>query len=325
MANRFWNYARAKKAFDSWPAIQEGLRLGMSGAFVTGESADMKDVRATTLAQSTLEIQQSKTSTKHWFLEPDLIAAMWNADGADMLATTLYLDVGECLRMFVSPNPKADDLGIGWIETAIARGYVDGLPGVTDAFMGYVQAYKHDGKPIKPMPFTMPMPLANNGGWDAAIAAAVQIGGYTDYARETFTTMLRFVKIAHLYATSEDRASETLRDPTRERWRRKLARLGGAARRKAERTPDGSRQTFDVFVLRDMPPPLLPSHNEEPPETTVPAAANDDPCRTVGRHEVRGHWRWQACGPKYSQHKLVWIPEHWRGDANKVIGYRMSA
>jgi hypothetical protein len=31
------------------------------------------------------------------------------------------------------------------------------------------------------------------------------------------------------------------------------------------------------------------------------------------RTVVRGHYRWQACGPKHSQRKLIWIAPHLRG------------
>jgi len=32
------------------------------------------------------------------------------------------------------------------------------------------------------------------------------------------------------------------------------------------------------------------------------------------RHIVRGHWRNQAVGPKWSQHRMRWIEPHWSGD-----------
>jgi len=28
---------------------------------------------------------------------------------------------------------------------------------------------------------------------------------------------------------------------------------------------------------------------------------------------VRGHRRWQACGPKHSERKLIWINPFWKG------------
>lgn len=31
------------------------------------------------------------------------------------------------------------------------------------------------------------------------------------------------------------------------------------------------------------------------------------------RVSVKSHWRWQACGPRWSEHKLTWIAEHVRG------------
>lgn len=31
------------------------------------------------------------------------------------------------------------------------------------------------------------------------------------------------------------------------------------------------------------------------------------------RFRVRGHWRNQACGPKLSEHKLIWIQPYWKG------------
>jgi hypothetical protein len=40
--------------------------------------------------------------------------------------------------------------------------------------------------------------------------------------------------------------------------------------------------------------------------------------RTAGwrlsrRHTIRGHLRWQVCGPKFSSRKRIWIPPHWHG------------
>jgi len=31
------------------------------------------------------------------------------------------------------------------------------------------------------------------------------------------------------------------------------------------------------------------------------------------RHTVRGHPRWQACGPKFSLRERIWIPPYWKG------------
>jgi hypothetical protein len=37
------------------------------------------------------------------------------------------------------------------------------------------------------------------------------------------------------------------------------------------------------------------------------------------RTAVRGHWRLQACGPQFSQHKIIWIQPTWRGPADAPI------
>lgn len=43
----------------------------------------------------------------------------------------------------------------------------------------------------------------------------------------------------------------------------------------------------------------------EPKET--PDEKSEPTGKHRANHEVRGHWRWQACGPKYSKHKLIFI------------------
>ncbi len=37
---------------------------------------------------------------------------------------------------------------------------------------------------------------------------------------------------------------------------------------------------------------------------------------------VRGHWREQACGPKHSKHKTIWIEPYWKGDPEAPINVR---
>lgn len=34
---------------------------------------------------------------------------------------------------------------------------------------------------------------------------------------------------------------------------------------------------------------------------------------------VRGHWREQACGPKFSKHKTIWIEPYWKGESDSPI------
>lgn len=41
---------------------------------------------------------------------------------------------------------------------------------------------------------------------------------------------------------------------------------------------------------------------------------DDEPGWTLRtRSHVRGHFRWQAHGPRWSERRLIWIDEHWRG------------
>lgn len=35
--------------------------------------------------------------------------------------------------------------------------------------------------------------------------------------------------------------------------------------------------------------------------------------KLAARYVVRGHWRNQACGPRHSEHRPVWIAPHWKG------------
>lgn len=43
------------------------------------------------------------------------------------------------------------------------------------------------------------------------------------------------------------------------------------------------------------------------------------------RHVVRGHWRNQACGPKLSEHKRIWIMPHWKGPETAEAMMRLYA
>lgn len=89
--------------------------------------------------------------------------------------------------------------------------------------------------------------------------------------------------------------------PTNQEWLDLTARLskmhGGPKKERLKERRRSLDPGYKIFLGRDVLP-LGPAR-----EGTSPTV------RTL----VQGHWRNQACGPKFSERKLIWIEPFWRG------------
>lgn len=56
-----------------------------------------------------------------------------------------------------------------------------------------------------------------------------------------------------------------------------------------------------------------------PPQPQLPVVDPGSGKKLDHRIEVRGHWRWQACGRNRSQRKRIWVEAHQKGPENAPI------
>lgn len=82
-----------------------------------------------------------------------------------------------------------------------------------------------------------------------------------------------------------------------------------AKKKKKHRNKNRSAQTVDITYLSLRP--VEQSLRQTTPTGTTPAHSEHH----TRRHMARGHWRNQWY-PSLQEHRVIWIDEHWRGDAD---------
>ena len=260
------------------------------------------------------EVLSGTHPCRQWFLEADMAETFWTLDTDDMPIERINLSDMIFFRLWVKVvNPLA------------APGHVAQIYFGKRGSLAHIVCYSRSGPNggMKPMPGQLDF----FGCTTVRAAVARHLHTYRSLLDEEAHFMLtRAVRLcvnSYLYSTSSDPDILRQLNPEYDRLREKASRLpkGDSMRKKLEtKLRDIPRDEWDVFRLRTL------ARRES--DAQIDAAAADqcsaEGARVVGAHDVREHWRWQACGAGWSDHKLVLVPRHRRGDERKVIAHRMT-
>lgn len=253
--------------------------------------------------------RQETTIWHHWFLEPEMTGAFMQASIEDLPVAKLQIPLDTGLRIF-----SHDHAGC-YAEILIAPG---GNEGEEDLLVEST-VYEPSGR-SRGTACVIPWRMVGSAG-EAYEYAMKHVRTDDDASRVVLYEALVVGISAWLYFTSAEPDAVTLEDPDYARAARKVARLTGAVQKRAQRELGKKPAAFQVFRLRDLP--QAPSG--APLASDVQRGSGDADAQTRAAHTVRAHWRWQACGPQWSQHKLVLVKPHRRGDeARGTLGYRFA-
>jgi len=98
-----------------------------------------------------------------------------------------------------------------------------------------------------------------------------------------------------------------------------LESVGGLKDKKPDNSPKNMSQMMDPTRIRQWIVGREVKLSSEIIQASKDRSSGFDPIkRTAGwhlshRHTVRGHWRWQAIGHEWKDHKKIWIAPHWNG------------
>ena len=74
-----------------------------------------------------------------------------------------------------------------------------------------------------------------------------------------------------------------------------------------------------LFQLWHLPAPRRPDEGTHR-DTHTHAGREGTNAVQAAAHTVRGHWRWQACGPARRERTLTWVRAHWRNRGRGLLG-----
>lgn len=249
----------------------------------------------------------------HWFLEPEMAGIFMGANSHALPVSKVQLPPGTGIRVF-----SHDHVGC-YADIVLAFVRKESTGDDEPWLLLSSNVYDKNGKG-RGAACLFPWPSDGTIG-EAYEYAMSHLSTEDEGARIAIFEALVVGLSAWLFFTSMDPDSITLENPTYEREMRKVSRLTGMAKKKAKRELGKKPPGYQVFRLRDLPSPQR-SISPEPlssTETDRPETSSG----TRSAHPVRAHWRWQACGLRWSQHKLILVKQHRRGqDDGTTIGYR---
>lgn len=297
---KFWDRRKALAVIESATTLPESVRFLEKYAkqgLLPGEIADIvleavgRDKEAAEYEMYCQFIERAYAihaddPLQYWFLEPALVKAFEEVEASRLPIQPILDRIGGALICY-----PGGSVILRWYDTGLLL-----LP-TPIPFQGgtYMMDWHPPNEEIKGMTVADAIEdaMRNTHAFSPVL---------TGYGRKAVLMAVN----AALYFTSVQPAIETLEDPDFAHARKKGAPL-----------PTRKEKTLKVFRLIDV--------HREP----VPRKEKSEPVEPTGRvmplHNVRPHWRWQACGPRYSQHRLTWVRAHTRGSGPEVVtGYRLN-
>lgn len=128
----------------------------------------------------------------------------------------------------------------------------------------------------------------------------------TSLGDESLKKILNFVCNALLYCTS-------FPDDVQAHNAHKLKKLQKRVKRSGKRQKDATQK----LVQARSDTIYLVGKNFRLDDKRMSEELSQEDYKLRARHIVRGHWRNQACGPRHSERKLVFVPPFWRGTGPK--------
>ena len=172
-----------------------------------------------------------------------------------------------------------------------------------DVHEGRGMHYRFLGASVRPHPDSLSMILGiERNGVELAVHIALRFDYWEDVEDDDpFVQPFAFIVNTILYLTGEAASMTVQSESPRAREARRLKGLGPKKRKKRERKLTRYASTSRYLVGLDV-------HY-----SPAPSPRGDGDHTLMRRHEVRGHWKWQACGVRRTERRHIWVRPYMRG------------
>lgn len=325
----YWNYQRARDCFYRKPPMDPMVKARASEHGITPytylisifktlsrEQQHQLNILSPMIFNLVAYEYETRAETPiwhHWFLEDSLSEALRQAADhvSDMPVNKLDIPNDQGVRLWLAPNSA------GWVREILMY-----MGGETGEMVLILTSICHRPNEIKPFGVSCIIPWSELRTVEEAWNYAKRnIRTDDPNAIEFLASSLILGLSTWLYFTSVEPERTILDDGDWARRYRKASKITGPGKNKALKDIGKRPPSFDVFRLKDLP--TSPVDTPIDPHPTIDSTTGATISITKrASHTVRSHWRWQACGQRWSQHRLVLVRPHRRGDEAKITAYR---